>query len=70
MDEISIVNCEDCGLPYREFGLDAILSDEQWGEIHPEGSEGVLCANCIMKRASLVCNVIVAKVIIMKTKDY
>lgn len=45
------VNCEDCGILYSELGLDLVLPDEQWLMIHPEGMGGILCANCIMKRA-------------------
>ncbi len=46
-----IVKCLDCGLPYEELGLDLVLPDEQWLLIHPEGLHGILCANCIVKRA-------------------
>jgi len=47
------LRCPDCGLPYRDFGLDTALSDEQWLMIHPENDgNGVLCANCIIRRAS------------------
>jgi hypothetical protein len=46
-----IVKCLDCGTPYSEFGLDLVLSDKQWLMIHPEGLHGILCANCIVKRA-------------------
>lgn len=45
-----MVACLDCGLPYAEMGLDLVLPDQQWAAICPEG--GVLCANCICKRAS------------------
>lgn len=47
--------CKDCHLPYEEFALDALMQDCQWLEIHPEsegGRYGLLCANCIVKRAS------------------
>lgn len=56
------ITCEDCGLSYQEFGVDAVLSDEQWKLIHPEGSEGLLCANCIIKRASFLPHIIAARV--------
>ncbi len=46
-----MAKCEDCDLPYREFGLDTTLPDEQWLLIHPEGLHGLLCANCIARRA-------------------
>ncbi|MGA2504206.1 MAG: hypothetical protein ABSG01_08970 [Anaerolineales bacterium] len=44
--------CDDCKKPYKHFGLDTSLSDEQWKQIHSEGTNGVLCANCMVKRAS------------------
>lgn len=43
------LKCIDCGLPYLEFGTDMALPDQQWKVICPEG--GLLCANCICKRA-------------------
>ena len=43
--------CRDCYLPYTKFGLDTTLPDEQWLLIHPEGLGGLLCANCIARRA-------------------
>ena len=46
-----IVACYDCGLPYREMGLDLILPDQQWKYLFPEES-GLLCANCICQRAT------------------
>lgn len=48
----SVVSCLDCGTPYAELGLDFVLPDQQWNVIAPEG--GVLCANCICKRAEQV----------------
>jgi len=45
------INCLDCGLPYNEMGLDLVLPDQQWKILFPEQS-GVLCANCICKRAA------------------
>ena len=47
------VRCLDCGLPYSEFGLDNHVPRSQWLEIHPE-ENGVLCANCVVKRASRI----------------
>lgn len=46
----SQVKCKDCGLPYSEMGLDLVLPDQQWNYLVPEG--GILCANCICKRAA------------------
>ncbi len=46
--------CYDCGLKYP-FGLDLVLPDRQWNWIFPEGNgEGLLCPNCIAKRAEKV----------------
>jgi hypothetical protein len=45
------VRCLDCQMLYREFGLDTVLPDEQWRAIH-DSEGGVLCAACIVKRAS------------------
>lgn len=42
--------CIDCGMDYEEMGLDLILPDQQWKVICPEN--GILCANCMCKRAS------------------
>lgn len=45
------VTCRDCGMLYGgEDWLDTVLPDTQWHALAPEG--GVLCANCIVKRAS------------------
>jgi hypothetical protein len=53
----------DCGKPYGEFGLDMVLPDEQWEMIHPD-KNGLLCAACIVKRASKLSMAIVVKAII------
>lgn len=44
------IACQDCGAEYRYLGLDLVLPDQQWDVICPEG--GILCANCICKRAA------------------
>ena len=54
MDE---AECVDCGKLYSNFGLDMTLSDEQWLLISPD-REGILCASCIVKRASKLPNAI------------
>lgn len=45
------LRCMDCRLLYEDFPLDMTLSDEQWNMIH-DSPGGVLCASCIVKRAS------------------
>ena len=46
------ITCIDCGMEYADMGLDLVLPDQQWKIICPE--DGILCANCICKRASKV----------------
>lgn len=58
---LSVATCKDCGLPYESFGLDTTLSDEQWIMIHPQGEGGLLCANCIINRASHLPGIIAAR---------
>jgi hypothetical protein len=52
--------CLDCGKSYEEFGLDVSMPDEDWKLINPK-KDGLLCANCIVKRASQIEGVIVIK---------
>ena len=53
--------CEDCGMPYESFLLDVTLSDEQWLAIHPSGRDGLLCAQCIVARASRLTNIVAVR---------
>jgi hypothetical protein len=46
------LRCSDCRLPYSEFPLDTTLPDEQWLRINEGNPGGVLCAACIVRRAS------------------
>jgi len=55
-------SCMDCDRPYEEFGLDTVLSDDQWAMIHPDG-DGVLCASCIVQRASRLTSAIYARLV-------
>ena len=44
--------CHDCGMKYGgDDWVDTVLTTEQWAMIFPEYN-GILCANCIIKRAS------------------
>jgi len=54
--------CRDCLLPYINFDLDTTLPDDQWREV----SKGVdlLCANCIVKRASKLPGVVATRMVI------
>lgn len=55
--------CFDCAKPYAEFGLDTTLPNLQWKELTPDGAE-LLCANCIVRRASKMPNVLAARMVI------
>lgn len=57
-------DCEDCELQYLKFGIDTTLSNDQWLMIHPEGQEGILCANCMVKRASRLPGIIAARMVL------
>lgn len=60
--------CEDCGLPYAEFGLDTTVPNSQWHDIHPENDGGgVLCASCMVKRASVLPGVVAARMVFQFT---
>jgi hypothetical protein len=49
-EAVQVVACRDCGTPYSDSGrLDMVLPDQQWKKICPE--DGILCPNCICKRA-------------------
>lgn len=49
---LASAKCLDCGLLYDELmALDLVLPRVQWLELHPDDG-GVLCANCIIRRAS------------------
>lgn len=44
-----MMHCDDCGLPYEEFGIDLVLPDQQWKPL--AGEAKLLCASCICRRA-------------------
>lgn len=58
------ISCDDCGLPYDEFGLDTALPNNQWADICLDGNASLLCANCIVKRASKFHGAIAARMVI------
>jgi hypothetical protein len=61
--ELIMLKCEDCGLPYSYFGLDTTLSNFQWSAIHPESNNGILCAKCMVARASKLPGIIAARMV-------
>lgn len=46
-----IAKCEDCYLPYQNFGMDVTVPNDQWTELtgYTDG-EGLLCGPCIIQR--------------------
>lgn len=60
------VECLDCGRPYSEFGMDTHLPHSQWSLIHPD-INGVICAQCIINRASKIPGATVAHILIELT---
>lgn len=68
--KLSLSNCMDCGKKYGGSGwLDLTFSKDQWLLIHPADG-GVLCANCIIGRASKLPHVISISGQIMFAADY
>lgn len=62
--------CFDCGMPYgTEDWVDIVLPNEQWDMIFPE-HDGLLCPNCIMKRASKIKGVVILKTKFVFSEDY
>ena len=57
------LTCMDCTKLYIEFPLDMVLPDEQWALIH-NSPGGVLCANCIVKRAAKLHGAVVVRAVI------
>lgn len=62
-------NCFDCGMPYGgKDWIDTVLPNEQWKLICPENQ--ILCANCIVKRASKIKGVIITKMKLVYADGY
>jgi hypothetical protein len=55
-------------MSYEEFGLDILLSDKDWKIIHPD-MDGILCANCVVKRASKIDNVLIVEMKLSRWED-
>jgi hypothetical protein len=54
------LSCMDCGLPYSMFSVDSTLPDEQWRMIH-DSEGGLLCAQCMVERASKLPGVVAVR---------
>lgn len=61
--------CEDCKKPYSEFGMDTTVPNLQWLAIHPEGEGGILCASCMVSRASYLQGAIAARMVFEIASD-
>lgn len=71
MSEPLKASCMDCGLDYEDFPLDMILPDRQWGAINPnECGDGLLCAQCITRRAAGLSDRIILFAQIISHDDY
>ena len=55
-----IAACMDCGKLYDNFPIDSTLSNEQWRMIH-DSQNGLLCAGCIVGRASCLPGVVAVR---------
>lgn len=65
-----MVKCLDCNKDYdSEMSLDLVIPRDQWLLIHPDDG-GVLCANCLISRASKLKNVINLTALITFADDY
>ena len=47
------IKCMDCKMLYKDFPLDMLFPRSQWLRINPK-DDGVLCANCMINRASRI----------------
>lgn len=57
--------CMDCGKPYSEFRLDTTLPNDQWLMINGANRfNGLLCANCMVRRASELPGIIAARMVL------
>jgi hypothetical protein len=54
--------CMDCGMPSAHFPMDVVVPDDQWAQItgRTDGT-GLLCVACILRRASKLPGIRVAK---------
>lgn len=55
--------CLDCEKPYDDFPMDLTMTRGQWLLIHPDDN-GLLCADCILRRADKIPGVLVAHLIL------
>ena len=60
--------CLDCGMSYEKFELDIRLSNKDWKTIHPN-IDGILCANCVVKRASKLDDVLIVEMKLIRWEE-
>jgi len=63
-------NCKDCNLPYSEFGMDTTIPNLQWSLINPEGKQGLLCANCMVRRGKRLLSGVIAARMVFEIDPY
>ena len=66
METTASERCMDCGV---ENSIDIVLTREQWLKINPKDG-GILCANCIVRRASALAHVINVQAYIAFASDF
>lgn len=55
MPEVLMLGCYDCGLPYRSAAwADFVVSDAVWERIRPEDDANLICARCMVLRATVL----------------
>lgn len=57
------LSCMDCKMPYSKFPLDMLFPRGQWLAINPKDG-GLLCANCMVKRASKLKGAVVVHAVV------
>lgn len=67
--EYKDVKCEDCGMQYGlSDWIDTTLPNAQWNILSPD--TGILCANCIIKRASKLDGIITSRMILVTANNF
>ena len=59
----TLPNCMDCEKPYKDFTMDMLFPRGQWLLINPD-EQGLLCAQCMVARASKVPGAVVIHAVI------
>ncbi len=60
---VCTAKCDSCGKRYCDFPMDTTVSNYQWSLIHPENSDGLLCAGCMVERGANIPGVLAARLV-------